>query len=127
MLKDNTILIKYKIDKTSLVSVITFFVFDISDGSGLHLNCSSSCIIKGDYNTAINKLKSTLHSIGLCGLAETYKMVNSTNVDLIDLNDIDWIKPSFRPTKNFIKHKQVSFKEQLISRLEECLKQLKNE
>lgn len=115
MLRDSTLCLDYEIEDTSSNPLITFYVSNLTD--------NSFCKIKGDFDTAVTKLKSTLYSIGLCGLSETFKMVNATNVDSIDLNSVE----CFKPSNNLMGAERVDFKEQLINQLEDCLKQLKNE
>ncbi len=116
MVKNNLLKLDYRIEDTDSGCLVTFFIDNLPD--------KCFCVIKGDFDTALNNLKSTLNSIGLCGLTETFKMVNETNVDSIDLNGVECFKPSETIPGAF---ERVDLKEQLIHKLEECLRQLKNE
>lgn len=116
MVKNCTLRLQYKIEDTDSECLITFYVSNLTDGMFYK--------IKGDFDTVERKLKSTLNTISLCGLAEIFKMVNITNVNSLDLNDIECLKPS---NKNMLGFESVDLKERIINKLEECLKQLKNE
>lgn len=112
-LRDSTLRLTYEIEDTDSGCLITFRVYNLAT--------SAWCRIEGDFDTVVTKLKSTINTIGLCGLTETFNIVNATNVHSIDLNDVEGFKFTNRGPECF------DFKERMINKLEECLKQLKNE
>lgn len=112
-LKDSTLELNYEIEETDSVCLVTFHIYNLDGDAWSRFT--------GDFDTALNKLKSFLFTVGLCGLTETLKMTNTTNTNSIDLNGVLGFKLTNRGTECF------DFKEQMINKLEECLKQLKNE
>lgn len=112
-LKDSTLRLNYEIEETDSGCLVTFHIYNLARDSWSKFT--------GDFDTALNKLKSFLFTVGLCGLTETLKIANTTNTNSIDLNGVLGFEFTNRGVECF------DFKEQMIHKLEECLKQLKNE
>lgn len=112
-LKDSTLRLNYEIEETNSECLVTFHIYNLVRDSWSSFT--------GDFDTALNKLKSFLFTVGLCGLTETLKTANTTNTNSIDLNGVLGFEFTNRGVECF------DFKEQMIHKLEECLKQLKNE
>lgn len=110
-LKDSTLRLNYEIEETDSGCLVTFHIYNLARDSWSEFT--------GDFDTAVTKLKSTINTISLCGLAETFKIVNITNVNSLDLNGVLGFEFTNRGVECF------DFKEQMIHKLEECLKQLK--
>lgn len=113
-LKDSILRLNYEIEETDSGCLVTFSIYNLDRGTW--------SIFTGDFDTALNKLKSFLFTVGLCGLTETLKMANVTDTNSIDLNRVLGLELT---EMGVIKY--FDFKEQMIHKLEECLKQLKNE
>lgn len=112
-LKDSALLLNYEIEETDSGCLVTFHIYNLARDAWSKLT--------GDFDTALNKLKSLLFTVGLCGLTETLKIANTTNTNSIDLNGVLGFELTNRGVEVF------DFKEHMIDKLEECLKQLKNE
>lgn len=112
-LKDSTLRLNYEIEETDSGCLVTFHIYNLDRDTWSRFT--------GDFDTALNKLKSFLFTVGLCGLTETLKIANVTNTNSIDLNGVLGFELTNKGVECF------DFKEQMIDKLEECLKQLKNE